>query len=109
MNIPGEKIHETLRSRRADVERVAESVGVAALAVDSAALTSAQLHMIASGAAGGAAGDTKRALCVAPDATQALCVPLPQAGQSVIFRGAERPPGRLPRNSMDGTWRPSLP
>jgi hypothetical protein len=49
MNIPGEKIHETLRSRRADVERVAESVGVAALAVDSAVLTSAQLHMIASG------------------------------------------------------------
>jgi hypothetical protein len=45
----GERIHETLRSRRADVERVAESVGVAAQAVDSAALTSEQLHMIACG------------------------------------------------------------
>jgi hypothetical protein len=42
-------IHETLRSRHADVERVAESVGVAAQAVDSAALTSEQLHLIASG------------------------------------------------------------
>lgn len=49
MNNSGERIHETLRSRRADVERVAESVGVAALAVDSAVLTSEQLHMIACG------------------------------------------------------------
>ena len=49
MNDSGGRIHETLRSRRADVERVAESLGVAALAVDSAALTAAQLHMIARG------------------------------------------------------------
>ena len=49
MNNSGERIHETLRSRRADVERVAESVGVAALAVDSAVLTSEQMHMIACG------------------------------------------------------------
>ena len=42
-------LHETLKSRRKDVERFAESVGVAAQAVDSASLTAEQLHMIASG------------------------------------------------------------
>jgi hypothetical protein len=49
MNNSADGIHETLRSRRADVVRVAESVGVAALAVDSAAMTAEQLHMIACG------------------------------------------------------------
>ncbi len=49
MKNDAEEIHEALLSRRADVERVAESLGVAALAVDSAALTAEQLHMIAGG------------------------------------------------------------
>jgi len=49
MNDTRSTIHETLRNRRADVARVAESVGIAAHAVDSATLTSEQLHLIASG------------------------------------------------------------
>lgn len=38
-----------LRSRRAEVERVAESLGIAAQAVDSGSLTAEQLHLIATG------------------------------------------------------------
>jgi hypothetical protein len=43
------EIQEALRSRRAEVERVAESLGVAAQAVGSAALTPEQLHLVACG------------------------------------------------------------
>jgi hypothetical protein len=49
MHEPSDVIQEALRSRRADVERVAESVGVAAQAVGSAVLTADQLHLVASG------------------------------------------------------------
>jgi hypothetical protein len=49
MNNSAEGLHKTLRSRREEVERVAESVGVAAQAVDSAVLTAEQRHMIACG------------------------------------------------------------
>ena len=44
-----EGLVETLNSRRKELERVAESLGVAAQAVDSAVLTPAQMRLVASG------------------------------------------------------------
>jgi|GEM_PF-2966627 len=49
MRESSEGIQEALRFRRAEVERVAESVGVAAQAVGSASLTDEQRHLIACG------------------------------------------------------------
>ena len=49
MRESSDRIQEALRYRRAEVERVAESVGVAAQAVGSASLTDQQRHLIACG------------------------------------------------------------
>ena len=49
MTLVTEGLFETLNSRRRELESVAESLGVAAQAVDSASLTPAQMRLVASG------------------------------------------------------------
>jgi hypothetical protein len=49
MDTSVDSLSETLNARRVDCERVAESLGVAAQAVDSASLTPEQLRLVARG------------------------------------------------------------